>query len=253
MLRRLARKLTPRPGWPRAPVRLPPGINEVAPGARAPVAETWVTHPLDLDIGGVADGFHLIARSVSLSAKHLRFEFAFTPEPSNGAEAWLNMSYGADTPAGQYYIGAGNEVQVHTASPEGPVRVVRLLPARLRLARAFLPRWWTRLRLLPQPDSPAHAGPEDQTGADREVSARPRPRHGNSTRPLPRTGQRLSMTVLASRRPAPVRSRYRLMAWTFLPAAVSSMTPAGMSPGGSAVSRAVSAACSRRCRIRPVT
>jgi len=61
------------------------------------------------------------------------------------------------------------------------------------------------------------------------------------------------MTVLASRRPAPVRSRYRLMAWTFLPAAVSSMTPAGMSPGGSAVSRAVSAACSRRCRIRPVT
>lgn len=111
MLRRLARKLTPRPGWPRAPVRLPPGINEVAPGARAPVAETWVTHPLDLDIDGVADGFHLIARSVSLSAKHLRFGFAFTPEPSNGAEAWLNMSYGADTPAGQDYIGAGNEVQ----------------------------------------------------------------------------------------------------------------------------------------------
>jgi hypothetical protein len=52
------------PGWPYAVVRLPPGINEVAASARTPVPETWVAHPLDLDIGEVADGYHLIVRGL---------------------------------------------------------------------------------------------------------------------------------------------------------------------------------------------
>jgi len=71
-------------GWPYATADLRPGINEVAASTRtpAPTPETWVTHPLDLDIGEVADGYHLIARSISLSAEHLLFEFAFAPEPT---------------------------------------------------------------------------------------------------------------------------------------------------------------------------
>jgi hypothetical protein len=97
VLRRLARKLTWRPGrplprgWPYAIAGLLPGINEAeaAAGLPAPTPETWVTHPLDLDIGEVADGYHLIVRSVSLSAEHLLFEFAFAPEPAGEAEVWL--------------------------------------------------------------------------------------------------------------------------------------------------------------------
>lgn len=124
VLRRLAHKLTWRPhrvrqarpvpqGLPHAIVGLLPGINEVAVSALppAPAPDSWVTHPLDLDIGEVADGYHLIARSISLSARDLLFEFAFAPEPAGEAEVWLNMSYTADAPVSQDYIGAGNDVQ----------------------------------------------------------------------------------------------------------------------------------------------
>ena len=100
-------------GWPPAAAGLPSGISEVAGSARTrvPAPETWVTHPFDLDIGEVADGYHLIARSISLSAKHLLFEFAFAPEPAKGAGVWLNMSFTADIPTSQDYIGIGNDVQ----------------------------------------------------------------------------------------------------------------------------------------------
>ena len=126
VLRRLARTLIwrlhrvrqagPVPqGWPYGIAGLRPGIGEVAAIAHspAPAPETWVTHPLDLDIGEVADGYHLIARSISLSAEHLlfEFEFAFAPGRTGEAEAWLNMSYGADVAVSQDYIGAGNDVQ----------------------------------------------------------------------------------------------------------------------------------------------
>lgn len=124
VLRRLAHKLIWRPdrvrrsrampeGWPYATVRLPPGISEAAASARTPALtpETWVAYPLDLGIGEVADGYQLIARSISLSAKHLLFEFAFVPERTGEAEVWLNMSYGADIPASRDHLGAGDEVQ----------------------------------------------------------------------------------------------------------------------------------------------
>jgi hypothetical protein len=69
-------------------------------------------HPLDLDVGEVADGYHLIARSISLSAEHLLFEFAFAPEPAGEAEVWLNMFYDADiSPPNWDCIVAGNDVQ----------------------------------------------------------------------------------------------------------------------------------------------
>ena len=56
-----------------------PGGEAASARTPAPTPETWVTHPLDLDIGEVADGYRLIARSISLSAKHLLCEFAFSP------------------------------------------------------------------------------------------------------------------------------------------------------------------------------
>jgi hypothetical protein len=100
-------------GWPLALADLRPGVNEAAAITRplAPKPHSWVRHPLDLDIGEVADGCHLIARSISLSAQHLLFEFAFAPERTGEADVWLNMSYTADIPVSQDYIGAGNDVQ----------------------------------------------------------------------------------------------------------------------------------------------
>jgi hypothetical protein len=70
-----------------------------------------VAHPLDLDIGEVAAGYHLIARSISLSADYLFFEFAFAPERAEGAEVWPNVCYGADIPVSRDYVGAGNDMQ----------------------------------------------------------------------------------------------------------------------------------------------
>ena len=99
VLRRLAHKLTWRPGrvrrarripqgWPYAITDwLPPGTNEAAGGARPPdpAPEAWVTHRLDLDIGEVAGEYYPIARSISLSAKYLLFEFAFSPKRAEGS------------------------------------------------------------------------------------------------------------------------------------------------------------------------
>jgi hypothetical protein len=124
VLRRLARTLIGRPhrvrhagpvpqGWPDATAGLLPGISEVTASARPPVPEpdSRVRHPLDLDIGEVADGYHLIARSISLSAEYLLLESAFAPERAGEAEAWLNMSYDADIPVSHDYTGIGNEVR----------------------------------------------------------------------------------------------------------------------------------------------
>lgn len=124
VLRRLASKLIWPPhrvrqagpvpqGWPHDIAGPRPGINEVAAITRppAPEPETWVKHPLDLDIGEVADGYHLIVRSISLTGANLLFESEFAPERAEGSGVWLNMSYGADIPASQDGIGAGGEFQ----------------------------------------------------------------------------------------------------------------------------------------------
>jgi hypothetical protein len=122
VLRRLAQELIWRPyrvrqarsmprGWPYATADPLPGINEVAAGARIQVPAPEVAYPLDLDIGEVAEGYHLIARSITLYPKDLLFEFAFAPERARGAQVWLNMSYTADIPTSQDYIGAGDGVQ----------------------------------------------------------------------------------------------------------------------------------------------
>src|SRR5690348_17121612 len=79
--------------------------------------ETWVAHPIDLDVGEVAGGCHLIARSISLSATYLLFEFAFVPEPAEGADVWLNTCYGADLPVSWNYVGAGDDVQYERPPP----------------------------------------------------------------------------------------------------------------------------------------
>jgi hypothetical protein len=124
VLRRLAHKLTWQPyrvrqarvkphGWPNAPAGRQPGISEGGEIFRVTLPEPLVAWSLDLDVGEVALGYHLIARSVALFAKDLLFEYAFTPELTEEAhrEAWLNMSYTADIPVSQDYIGTGDGVQ----------------------------------------------------------------------------------------------------------------------------------------------
>jgi len=92
------------PGWPDA-AGLQPGINEVEAGVRlaAPKRSNPVTYSLDLDIGEVALGHHLIARGISLTDDNLILEWAFVPEVAEEAqqEVWPNMNYGADvSPSG---------------------------------------------------------------------------------------------------------------------------------------------------------
>jgi hypothetical protein len=55
-----------------------------------------VTYPLDLDIGEVADGYHLIIRRVYLMAEMLVVDWAFVPELAEDADLWPNISYDAD-------------------------------------------------------------------------------------------------------------------------------------------------------------
>jgi hypothetical protein len=95
------------------PWRPRPGISEGGEIFRPTIPAPLVTWPLDLDIGEVALGYHLIAGSVSLYARDLLFEYAFAPELTEKAhgEVWLNMSYTADIPVSQDYIGAGDGVQ----------------------------------------------------------------------------------------------------------------------------------------------
>jgi hypothetical protein len=108
VLRGLARKLTWRPGRVRQPRPVPqgwpcaitdprPGINEAEAGARlpAPTPETWVSHPIDLDIGELADGYHLIVRSISLSA-NLNVDWVLVPDPPEVADLWPEIRYDAD-------------------------------------------------------------------------------------------------------------------------------------------------------------
>ena len=74
---------------------------------------------------------HLIARSISLSAEDLLFEYAFLPELTEEAhgEIWLNMFYDADTRPQLELRGGRGGRAIRTASAGGPVRMVRLLPA----------------------------------------------------------------------------------------------------------------------------
>jgi hypothetical protein len=101
-------------GRPSAPAGLQPGISEGRGIPQVTLPEPLVTWSLDLDIGEVALGYHLITRSVSLFAKDLLFEYAFAPELTDEAhrEVWLNMCYDADvSPANWDYIGAEGGVQ----------------------------------------------------------------------------------------------------------------------------------------------
>jgi len=86
------------PGWPDATADPRPGISEVEASVRTPAPEprSRRTYSLDLDIGEVADGYHLIVRSISLTGENLLFDYAFVPERTEEAEVWPSMNYGAD-------------------------------------------------------------------------------------------------------------------------------------------------------------
>jgi hypothetical protein len=53
------------------------------------------TYPLDLDIGELADGHHLIVRSISVSAS-LNVDWVLVPAPAEGADLWPEIRYDAD-------------------------------------------------------------------------------------------------------------------------------------------------------------
>ena len=57
-----------------------------------------VTYPVNLDIGEVAHGHHLIVAGITLNGANLVLEWAFAPEVPGGTslEVWPNMSYDAD-------------------------------------------------------------------------------------------------------------------------------------------------------------
>jgi len=77
-------------GWHNATVGLPPGISEASVRIAASESPIWVMYSLGLDIGEVALGYHLIARSIFLWAEDLLFEYAFLPELTWGQRGWLN-------------------------------------------------------------------------------------------------------------------------------------------------------------------
>ena len=111
------------PGWPDAAVGERLGIWEAPATAPAapPVPPASVTYQLDLDIGEVADGYHLIASSVSLWPDDLLFEYAFSPGLTDEARGrvWLNMFYDADvSPSNWDYVGAEGDVQYKRPPPE---------------------------------------------------------------------------------------------------------------------------------------
>jgi hypothetical protein len=95
---------------------LPHGTSRGPASRRSSDAESpgSVRFSLDLDIGEVALGYHLIVRSISLTDENLLFEYTFLPERTEEAreEVWLNMFYDADvSPPDWNYVGAGEEVQ----------------------------------------------------------------------------------------------------------------------------------------------
>ncbi len=104
-------------------------MNIGPPGRPISAPEPEVTHSLDLDIGEVANGHHLIVRSISLTDRNLLCEYAFVPElTEEDNDPFVNMSYDTDvSPPGWNNACSEGEVYERPA-PGGPARMVRLLP-----------------------------------------------------------------------------------------------------------------------------
>jgi hypothetical protein len=92
---------------------MPPEMRRRAEIERAEALKPpEITYPLDLDIGEVADGYHLIVRSISLTDENLFIECAFAPELAEEAEVWPNMFYDADiSPPDWNYVAGGYDYQ----------------------------------------------------------------------------------------------------------------------------------------------
>jgi hypothetical protein len=86
-------------GWAMPFSDLPPEMRRRAEIRRAEALKPpEAVYPVDLDIGEVADGHHLIVRSIALKGESLLFEHAFVPEVPEEAilDLWPNMNYDAD-------------------------------------------------------------------------------------------------------------------------------------------------------------
>ena len=58
------------------------------------------TYPVDLDIGELADGHHLIVRNIAVSG-NLVVDWVLVPEPAEEADLWPEIRYDADvSPSG---------------------------------------------------------------------------------------------------------------------------------------------------------
>jgi hypothetical protein len=85
--------------WAMPLADLPPEMRRRADVARAEALKPpEVIYALDLDIGEVAGGHHLIVGSIALKGESLLFEHAFVPEVPEEAilDLWPNMNYDAD-------------------------------------------------------------------------------------------------------------------------------------------------------------
>jgi hypothetical protein len=81
------------------------------------------TYPLDLDIGEVADGYHLVVRSSCLTGAVLIVDWAFVPELAEEARLWPNMSYDADVSPRGWNSGVSDFGGFERPVPEAPVRM----------------------------------------------------------------------------------------------------------------------------------
>lgn len=76
-----------------------PGSNAEARARAAALEEDCrITYPLDLDLGDIYRGHHLIIRSVSLTDQYVLPDFGYAPEVPDdaGYGLWPNMTYDAD-------------------------------------------------------------------------------------------------------------------------------------------------------------
>jgi len=92
---------------------LPPEMRHRAEIARAEALKPpEVTYSLDLDIGEVADGHHLIVRSIALKGNSLLFEHAFVPEVPDPEKLELTIARIANV-VGENNVGSPQLVDSH--------------------------------------------------------------------------------------------------------------------------------------------
>ncbi len=97
------------------------------------------TYSLDLDIGEVVDGYHLIVRSISLTKQYLLFDFGFVPEvpEDRRGELWPNMSHDADVAPRGWNQACGDAEWYERPVPEARYALFDFFPPYYQWNRHF--------------------------------------------------------------------------------------------------------------------